>query len=57
MEAALDTGWGCSWGQRSSQHGARQAREEVIVAGGEPGLGQGQQPQLNPDTWAMQVQD
>ena len=42
--------------QRSSQHGARQAREEVIIVGGKPGLGQGQQPQLNPDSWAMQVQ-
>ena len=32
----------------------RQGRKE-IVAEGELGLGQGEQPQLNPDTWAMQV--
>ena len=32
----------------------RQGRK-VIVAEGESGLGQGEQPQLNPDTWAMQV--
>ena len=28
---------------------------KVMVTGGELGLGQGQQPQLNPDTWAIQV--
>ena len=32
----------------------RQGRK-VIVAEGEPGLGQGQQPQLNSDTWAMHI--
>ena len=38
--------------QKTSQHGAREAREEVD----ELGLGQGHQPQLNPDTWSIQVQ-
>ena len=33
----------------------RQGRK-LIVTGGELGLGQGQQPQLNTDTWAIQVQ-
>ena len=45
--------WAAAWAgrhQRSSQHGAGRQGRKVIVAEGEPGLRQGQQPQLNPDT-------